>query len=44
VQLISNAVPGSIFGAIQLTVNSSIVSSFTFENGDIPYLNSITYV
>lgn len=44
VQIISNAVPGSVFGAVQLTVDSSIVSSYTFENGEIPYLNSITYV
>lgn len=36
--------PGSVFGAIQLTVDSNIVSTFTFTNGYIPFLNSITYV
>lgn len=44
VAVILNAVPGSIFGAVTLEVDGSPVSTFTFENGNIPYLNSITYV
>lgn len=38
------AKPGSIFGAIQLTVGGNIETSHTFTDGDIPYLVSITYV
>lgn len=35
--------PGAIFGAVTFTVNSAPLSTFTFTNGDIPHLNSITY-
>lgn len=41
---ILNARPGSVFGAVQLYVDSVLTSSYTFTNGDIPHLNSITYV
>lgn len=41
---ILNARPGSVFGAITLKVDSTIYSSFTFVNGFIPYVNSITFV
>lgn len=41
--VILNTVPGSVFGAITLNVNSSPVASFQFLNGDIPSLNSITF-
>lgn len=34
--------PGSIFGAVTMTVDGSPVSSYQFQNGDIPYLNSVT--
>ena len=44
ISLILQARPGSVFGAIQLTVDGNILNTFTFENGDIPYLNTITYV
>ncbi len=44
IALILQARPGSTFGAVQLTVDGNVVSTFTFEGGDIPYLNSITYV
>lgn len=37
-------VPGSVFGAITIKVNSVVVPSFTFANGDIPFLNPITNV
>lgn len=30
--------PGSVFGAITLNVNGSLVSTYTFVNGDIPYI------
>ena len=40
---ILNARPGSVFGAITLKVDSTIYSSFTFVNGFIPHLNSITF-
>lgn len=35
--------PGSSFGSIVLNVDSVVYSSFVFENGDIPHLNSITF-
>jgi len=41
---IYEAVPGSIFTSVSMTVNASPVSSYIFENGEIPYLNSVTYV
>jgi len=41
---IYEAVPGSVFTSVSMTVNASPVSSYIFENGDIPYLNSVTYV
>lgn len=41
---ILNVRPGSVFGSIDLMVDSVSVSTKTFENGDIPYLNTITYV
>lgn len=37
------AVPGAAFGAIELEVDGTPETSFTFTNGDIPYKNSITY-
>lgn len=36
--------PGSVFGAVTLTVDGSPVSTYTFDNGEIPYLDAITYV
>jgi hypothetical protein len=35
--------PGAIFTGVTLKINSVPVSSFQFLNGDIPYLNSVTY-
>jgi hypothetical protein len=40
---ILNTRPGSIFGSVGLTVASTPVSSYTFINGDIPHLNSVTF-
>lgn len=36
--------PGSVFGAITMTVDGNPETSFTFTNGDIPKLGVITYV
>lgn len=36
--------PGAQFGAITLTIDGDIVTSKVFLNGDIPFLNSVTYV
>ena len=41
---ILEAVPGSIFGAITINVNGSPSATYTFSNGDIPYLNTISYI
>ena len=41
--VILNTLPGSVFGAITLNINSSPVASWQFLNGDIPWLASITY-
>lgn len=38
------AVPGSSFGTITLRVDGVIMSSYQFDNGEIPYLDTITYV
>lgn len=40
--IISSA-PGSVFSAIALSVNGAPVSSYQFINGDIPFLNSVTF-
>lgn len=40
---ILSAVPGSTFGSIVLKVNSVTVTSYTFDNGEIPFLNSVTF-
>lgn len=40
---IYSAKPGASFGAIDLEVNAVPLVSYTFVNGDIPYLNSVTY-
>lgn len=40
---IIEANPGSTFGSITLVVGGSTVSTYTFDNGEIPYLNSISY-
>lgn len=42
--IILQAQPGSVFGAITMSVDGNPTTSFTFENGDIPQLGSITYV
>jgi len=45
ISIILNVRPGSVFGAIQLTVGGvGVTPSYQFLNGDIPFLNTITYV
>lgn len=41
--VILNTVPGSVFGAITLNINSSPVASYQFLNGDIPWLSTVTF-
>lgn len=41
---ILEALPGSIFGAVTLTVDGVDYTSYEFEAGNIPYLNSLTFV
>jgi uncharacterized phage protein gp47/JayE len=41
---ILNARPGSVFGTITLEIDSTAMPTFTFQNGDIPFVNSITFV
>jgi uncharacterized phage protein gp47/JayE len=43
ISLILEANPGSIFSSVSLNVGGSAVDTYTFSNGDIPYLNMITY-
>lgn len=44
VSIILNAVPGSVFGAVDLQIDSISTGTFTFLNGDIPDFNSVTFV
>lgn len=44
ISIILVARPGSSFGAVELKVDSVVESTHTFEAGDIPYLNTVTYV
>lgn len=41
---ILTTVPGSVFGTITLEVDSVVMASKTFAGGQIPFLNSVTYV
>lgn len=40
---IYEAVPDAVFGDITLTVAASPVASYTFDNGEIPFLDDITF-
>ncbi len=44
IAIILTVLPGSSFGTITLTVGGTPTSLFTFDQGNIPYLNQITYV
>jgi hypothetical protein len=41
--IIMAANPGSIFSDVSFTVDGSPETSFTFENGDIPFLDSVIF-
>lgn len=41
---IQTAVPGSVFGAVTMTIDSVSQTTYTFLNGEIPFLNSVSYV
>jgi uncharacterized phage protein gp47/JayE len=41
---IISAVPGAVFTSVQLTVDSVILTTYTFEGGNIPFPNNITFV
>jgi len=43
INIVLAAAPGSVFGAVTLKVDAVSVSTYTFDNGEIPFLNSITY-
>jgi uncharacterized phage protein gp47/JayE len=43
IAIILNARPGSVFGAITLEVDGTPLSTYTFIDGNIPHLNSISY-
>jgi hypothetical protein len=43
ISVILSAQPGSVFGEVILNVDGSPVSTYTFEFGEIPYLNSVSY-
>jgi hypothetical protein len=43
ISIILSAVPGAIFSSVSLSVASVGVSSYQFQNGDIPFLNTIIY-
>lgn len=38
------ALPGSLFSPVELTVNGNPVVSYLFDLGEIPHLNTVTYV
>jgi len=44
IALILEANPGSQFGAVVMEIDSVPLTTFTFLNGDIPFLDAITYV
>lgn len=35
--------PGAVFGTVELRIDGVLMSTFTFENGDIPWLDSVTF-
>ncbi len=43
IAVILTQVPGSVFTSVSIDIDSVTVPTYTFSNGDIPYLNSITY-
>lgn len=44
IAIILNARPGSIFTNITLKIDGVPMNTYTFMNGDIPYLNTVNYI
>lgn len=44
IAVISSVVPGAAFGAITLKINGNPLTAYQFVLGNIPWLNSVTYV
>lgn len=44
ISIVLGVTTGAVFGAVTIKIDSVVMNTFTFLNGDIPYLNSITYV
>jgi uncharacterized phage protein gp47/JayE len=44
ISIILEARPGSVFGNITFTIDGFAFSQYTFENGNIPKLNTVSYV
>lgn len=44
ISTILSARPGSVFTSVVLKVDTVAVVNYTFENGDIPHLNSVVYL
>lgn len=42
ISIVLETTPGATFGAVTLTVDGNTVTTFTFENGNIPYLDTLT--
>jgi uncharacterized phage protein gp47/JayE len=42
--VIVNTIGGVIISSINVDVDGSGIASYTFDNGEIPYLNSVTYL
>lgn len=40
---ISSAVRGSVFTSIELYLEDVLITSYTFDNGEIPYLDDVTF-
>jgi len=41
---IFEATPGAVYGTVTLSVDGTSTNSYTFSDGNIPYVNSITFV
>lgn len=44
VAVILSVQPGAVFGSVTLEIDSAPLSTFQFINGNIPWLNAVTYV
>lgn len=44
ISMILNASPGAAFGVVSFTVDSVNYSTYTFDNGNIPFVDSVNYL